>query len=418
MSEGLDGRGGSEGFRGSEGPEGVEDFEDEVTAYAAEVRAQLADLPLDEGAELWEDLEDHLREVAAEGAGTLRQRLGEPAVYAAELRQAAGLPEPGETAARVASPGLSFWQQLRRSARATVRDAERRIRATRAGHEVLTFLPSLRPAWWVLRAWVVVRLLEVWTADVDAWHDYSTVPKIGDNRLLGFVALAVAIPTSVYLGRRGLPGGWRRRMVFAAEGVLGVVAFGALVAGIAGDEGGSSGVPSAPWQVSYAQQQPAPGGLSENGKQITNLWVYDKDGKPLDGVFVYDQDGQPVRTATTLENGSNRFVVGDTWVDAQGQLVANRYPLQLLQTDWYEADNTPHYVTVPPPTVAVPQGVHRPSGATPSGASPTPTLNPDSPSPSVGATSATATPGGATPAQGSPQPSAPPSTPAQPGAKG
>ncbi|MFD0638102.1 hypothetical protein ACFQ9X_47685 [Catenulispora yoronensis] len=75
--------------------EGFQDLEDEVAAYAAEVRAQLVDLPPADSAELLEDLEDHLREVAAEDVGALRERLGAPATYARELRQAAGLPGPG-----------------------------------------------------------------------------------------------------------------------------------------------------------------------------------------------------------------------------------------------------------------------------------------------------------------------------------
>ena len=42
---------------------------DGVTAYAATVRAQLADLPPMEREVLLEDLEQHLAEVAAEGEG-------------------------------------------------------------------------------------------------------------------------------------------------------------------------------------------------------------------------------------------------------------------------------------------------------------------------------------------------------------
>ena len=74
----------SQGFEGvdGEGPGGrsaAESFgrpDGEVAGYAAEVRAQFADLSEAEVAELLEDLEDHLREVAAEDAGTLRERLG------------------------------------------------------------------------------------------------------------------------------------------------------------------------------------------------------------------------------------------------------------------------------------------------------------------------------------------------------
>ena len=134
-AEGLNGRGADAG--GGAG--------DEVAGYAAEVRAQFADLPDAESADLLEDLEDHLREVAAEDAGTLRERLGAPAAYARELRQAAGLPEPGEGSG---SGGPGAGARPRRKLRAVVRDAmadaERWARGYRAGREVLDFDHLLR----------------------------------------------------------------------------------------------------------------------------------------------------------------------------------------------------------------------------------------------------------------------------------
>src|SRR5260370_7513852 len=61
---------------------------DDVATYAAIVRAQLADLPATERDALLEDLEQHLAEVAAEGEGSLVDRLGPPEAYAVELRAA------------------------------------------------------------------------------------------------------------------------------------------------------------------------------------------------------------------------------------------------------------------------------------------------------------------------------------------
>ena len=60
----------------------------DVATYAATVRAQLADLPAMERDVLLEDLEQHLAEVAAEGEGSLVDRLGPPEDYAVELRAA------------------------------------------------------------------------------------------------------------------------------------------------------------------------------------------------------------------------------------------------------------------------------------------------------------------------------------------
>jgi uncharacterized membrane protein len=70
----------------------------EVTAYAAAVRAALADLPPAAREDLLEDLEQHLHEVAEE-EGSLHARLGPPQVYAEELRASAGL-SPGRRGRR------------------------------------------------------------------------------------------------------------------------------------------------------------------------------------------------------------------------------------------------------------------------------------------------------------------------------
>ncbi|NUR59190.1 MAG: hypothetical protein HOV87_11035 [Catenulispora sp.] len=347
----------------SEGFEGVAGFDDEVAAYAAAVRAELADLPAEAGAELLEDLEDHLREVAAEDAGVLRERLGAPAEYAKELRQAAGLPEPGEgagaTSGASASPG--GWRMVRHSAeaavRAAVRRAERWIRSSDVGRQVLDFLPTLRPAWWVFRAWVLVRALEVCTGYGSAWHQYALIPKVHDSRTIGFVVLAVAIPVSVYLGRHGLRGGWLRRLMIAGEAALGLFALAIVVNGLANANRDADGAGPIAYSGVYVTQP----GLSENGSPIKNLFVYDKDGKLVDGALVYDQDGRPVTVSRPGENDSGE-VGNDYWIDATGQPVFNRYPRQLLQAQWDSADNVAHYVPVPPPQVNPPRGVHQPTG--------------------------------------------------------
>jgi uncharacterized membrane protein len=67
---------------------------DAVARYAAAVRAAVADLGDEERAQLLDDLEAHLQEVAAESGAPLTERLGPPEAYAAELRAAYGAP-PG-----------------------------------------------------------------------------------------------------------------------------------------------------------------------------------------------------------------------------------------------------------------------------------------------------------------------------------
>ena len=68
---------------------------DDVGSYAAAVRAALGELSAEESADLLEDLESHLAEVAAESDAPLRERLGPPEAYAAELRAAYRPTPPG-----------------------------------------------------------------------------------------------------------------------------------------------------------------------------------------------------------------------------------------------------------------------------------------------------------------------------------
>src|SRR5438105_1084387 len=66
------------------------DQADDVATYAASVRAALSNLPTDQSDVLLEDLEDHLREVAAEAEGPLgapESSAGEGRTYAGDRRQ-------------------------------------------------------------------------------------------------------------------------------------------------------------------------------------------------------------------------------------------------------------------------------------------------------------------------------------------
>ena len=70
----------------------------DVATYAASVRAALSDLASDQAEVLLEDLEDHLREIAADAGGSLAERLGPPEQYAQELRAAYGAAQAGSPA--------------------------------------------------------------------------------------------------------------------------------------------------------------------------------------------------------------------------------------------------------------------------------------------------------------------------------
>ncbi|MGY2127673.1 HAAS signaling domain-containing protein [Blastococcus sp. SYSU DS0617] len=252
----------------------------EVRAYARQVRAALADVPAERLAELLEDLEEHLVEVAAEGGEPLALRLGPPAEYAAELRRAAGLAEPSEPVEHAAPAGPSWNAGL--SAHLD------RLTATRQYAAVRDFLPELRPAWWVLRAWAPL-------VAVDAVLFGSTsfpVPSLGLSPLVGLVLTGAAIAWSV---RRGLR---VRENPELADPRLGVVVNGglallALVALIA-----VADQPEPAMAYSYPEQGPMT--LShDDGTPITNIHPYSATGEPLSGVLLYDQDGRPIDNLST-----------------------------------------------------------------------------------------------------------------------
>src|ERR1700687_3792745 len=156
----------------------------DVNTYAASVRAALSDLPSAQADVLLKDLENRLREISAEAGGPLTERLGPPEQYAQELRAAYGDARPG---GKRPDPAL--------------RDLRRAIDwMTTSGwyRQVRAFLPELRPAWWVLRAYLVVLVL---TAAFSRNYNLHPIPNPFSSRgLLEIVAAAIAIVLSVRLG--------------------------------------------------------------------------------------------------------------------------------------------------------------------------------------------------------------------------
>jgi HAAS domain-containing protein len=303
----------------------------EVTTYATKVRARLADLPATEADVLLEDLEQHLAEVAAEGEGSLVERLGPPEDYAAELRAAyrAGHPSPQTNGAHLADRVRAAIDRLTR---------KRWVQQTRA------FLPSLRPAWWVLRAYLAVLILAAALGPVGPLP--SPVTKRG---LAEIVATAVAIWLSVRLGRRqrALPKAAR----VAALSLNVLIAFVAFV--ILENMGNFPASPT----VGTASQEQSMFGSALAAGQVTNIYPYSQDGKPLTNVLLYDQDGRPI----TLDQGEAQtsFPIG-----ADGKAIVNAYPLTQRH-----ADGTP----VVAPRVALPPW---PSPSASPSASASPTASP------------------------------------------
>jgi hypothetical protein len=245
--------------------------------YLAAVEHELGDLPVDDRSALLEDLTLHLEALTAEDDDRpIDVRLGVPGAYAAELRAAAGLPARG-SGLRPPAAGLGEWLDRVRATPAV-------RRAVPVAREVRRLLGELRPAWWVLRGYLVV--LVPCLHESDGVRDFPVPAPLG-NHLLGLLLVAAAVAGSVALGRRTLP---------RPVGVLVVVGGVVLVMAsfIAWDSA------SSPAYSPAMAFDPAPGQaddlyplLSRYGP-VTDVLPYAADGTPLEGVLLFDQDGRPL----------------------------------------------------------------------------------------------------------------------------
>jgi len=261
---------------------------DDVAAYVRAVRAELADLPAEDVEDLTGGMEADLGELAAESGGPLVDRLGTPARYAAELRAAAGLPERSVTRA---PQGRSVGEEIEHAKASFARLAADRPWLA----STWEFLVTLRPAWWVLRAYVAAWCVWQVLGVAGAWYT--------PGRLL-FVLAAVYV--SVRLGRGLLADRpWFAPVLFGLNLLAAVLVLPSL-----------SGYP-----VQYIESSPAPPGLSLDGAQVSNVYPYDAQGQRLSDVRLFDQDGRRVNLGSTDIIGSQgRF-------DSYGGRWDNTFPV-------------------------------------------------------------------------------------------
>lgn len=175
--------------------------QDEIAGYVAQVREALGGVPDSTREELLDDLPEHLTEVLAEGNGSLVERLGSPSAYAAELLAAAGL--GGEPPARRDQvTELREWAvQVRERSAVWLAAADVRVGPVLGYAKASEFLVLLRPAWWVLRgylvAMVVAQILDTGSEPI------GLLPRIGGSELVALMLAAAGIIGSIWLGRRG-----------------------------------------------------------------------------------------------------------------------------------------------------------------------------------------------------------------------
>jgi len=243
--------------------------------YLAAVERELSDLPAEDRSALLEDLALHLDALTAEDDDReLAVRLGAPAAYAADLRAAAGLP------ARAATTGARSRVDVV-LASAAYRRALPVLRATGR------LLVELRPAWWVLRGYLVVLLPCL--LGPDRLEDVP-LPAPLHSHALGVLLVLAAVAASVVLGRRTLP--TVLRVLVAAAGVLLVMVAVAAALHLREDiRGGLSAAAWAPAPQVPDEEYPL---MSRHGP-ITDVFPYAADGTPLEGVLLYDQDGRPLK---------------------------------------------------------------------------------------------------------------------------
>jgi hypothetical protein len=294
--------------------------------YLKDVAPHLDVLPDAERVELLDDLAQHLREIAAEPGPPLRERLGPPEAYAAEL---------------LASAGVATEARPRRGLRAQAVAFRRRLAGTAVGREAIRLRPVLQPAWWVLRAYLAVALVTAFEQGTS--YPGFPLPRPFGSSIIGLLAIVAAIPLSVRLGQRRPQARTGRLLAVAANAAL--VVFALVLAGRTGEPavqyvpvGGPVG-----WQADGCLR-------TADGGRITNLYAYDAEGRLLDPVLLYDQNGQPVDDLCPQFDDRGRPLSTEYRQDVNGAPVINAFPRR--QTVLEAPGST---VPVRPPAVVVPR---------------------------------------------------------------
>ena len=319
----------------------------EVAVYLEEVAARLGGLAEAERTDLLDDLAQHLAEVMAEPGPPLRERVGPPDAYAAELLASAGVADAPARA-------------LRRTGalRARAAGAARRFQASWAGRELAAVRPVLRPVWHVARAYLAVSLLAAFTLGGD--YPGFPVPRLLGSPVVGFVATVAAVLLSARLTQVEL--GPRARWALRAAGVVLVVYAFVLV-----DHIGERRVQYVSGEQGFVRADPC---LRDGaGRPITNLYAYDAEGRLLDPVLLYDQAGRPIDNLCPDVDSRGRRLITEYQRDANGAPVINAFPRSQSVVAGDDLHSGPWVTppplggpaatvttsTVPPPAVVVPR---------------------------------------------------------------
>ena len=276
-----------------------------VETYLAGVAAALGDLPRADREDLVEEVREHLDDLVHESDTPLTVRLGEPEAYAAELRASAGLPPRGRTS--------------RATVTRTLGSAREALRSHPWARPVLAFLTSVRPLWWVARAWVLVTAVFVVFLHAAWSFRVPLAPRLWSGPIGVLVVLAVAL-VSIQAGRH--PWGLRGRRVVAGVNVVLALAVLPVLSSLA--DATQWRARQAAVVVQYYPQAPQQGVISQ-GETVRNIYAYDAAGRLLTDVRLYDDTGRPLDLH--LGYDPNRRAV----FDSTGQLATNAFPLRYFE---------------------------------------------------------------------------------------
>ncbi|MFC6019462.1 hypothetical protein ACFP2T_25045 [Plantactinospora solaniradicis] len=344
----------------TERSEGTVVTEQEIARYVGQVRAALGDLAPPVRDELLEDLPEHLAEVAAEGEGSLVERLGPPEMYAVELRTAAGVAPP----VTVVNLDQRIASVVRKS-RDRLRAVDSRLGPPIGYGRLSEFLLLLRPAWWVLRGYLAAMLITA----ILTGTSFGLLPRLGGSGLAAILLLAATVAGSIWLGRRTDRLGRRPRWILHLGAVL-LVFFG-LVGFFEADSRAVGG-----YENNYSPV------YTDQYSGVQDVYVYDSEGRLLTDVRLFDQNGEPIRLGSPwCEEAQQRLQPGPDYVDPMRQpypYCPQSAPFQVRPTappplsPTGSAEPTDSVGPTPP---ATPSGSPAP-GTSPTGAVPTPTPTP------------------------------------------
>lgn len=318
----------------------------EVQDFLAVVRGQLADLPSDERDDLIGGLEADLGDLVAEHGP---DALGDPLDYARELRSAAGL-EPmmgrprgrrttGETVTSALDAASARWDRA----------------VSGLPGSPWEFIVSLRPTWWVLRAWLALQVADLMWGSGAYNTGLSVIPSLLG---WGLPLLVVTVLVSIQIGRGRLWPAQPRgkvfgRVVLVGLNTLAVLTVPAVMANFhsAADAERWHGAPVA------GSSDVAPHGISFKGQPVRNIYPYDAHGNLLAGVQLIDDRGRKLTvTRDPYAEGSGWGEMSLVpWADAEtSQVNFNVFPMAEQRIDLSSGREVGDPGLQQPPFVALP----------------------------------------------------------------